>query len=86
MRLLLLARGGIEHRTLRLEIDIAIFCSACHSARERRRRWPCAGKPAPAGDLLVIFVLESLRALLECARAATIFESVVEHFCIYFSV
>ena len=54
--------------------------------REAAALRPRAGKPAPAGDLLEILVLEILAALLVRLWAAPIFVAVVEHFCVYLRI
>ena len=69
-----------------MEMRIAIFFRVPFGTREAAALWPRAGKPAPAGYLLEILVLEILAALLVRLWAAPIFVAVVEHFCVYFGI
>ena len=87
MRLLLLGRSGIEHRTLRLRYRHRHFLLRVpFGTREAAALWPGAGHAAPASDFLEILILESLDARLVAAFPASIFMAVVQHFCVYLCV
>ena len=77
MRLLLLGRSGIEHRTLRLRYRHRHFLLRVpFGTREAAALWPGAGHAAPASDFLEILILESLDARLVAAFPASIFMAV----------